>query len=373
MSKEKKPLPLVVRVLLGVVVAGVMLVAGFVLLSVLVMYWAFSTGAQVDTLGVVAEDSVAVVHLTDVADDPGVHAMVDQSLLALMVASQRVETGTVPPELEQLGRPGGPPMWPMSMMMRLYIPRDATLVFDADPSVDSGLTAGGAANPRSMVRLIRTMLEEVHAGEGADPRIREGDKVFIRLDPDGYVSFDGGTVFWGGLEQLRQLRARVGSDAKPVLVEDVRALRADWPLVGVTRQRDALADLLKLEATAQELAPAGDDISMEAVTFERAWFGVRVPDGDTVELHAVIEGASPAGTELLEHVLKAACEELTAELTPEAPAPVMQMTCTTGAEGADLVLDARVSNIQAALAASIEQSLREQNERQALERENNGL
>ena len=364
MSKENKPLPLVVRVLLGFVVAGVMLAAGFVLLTVLLTWWALSTGAQVDTLGVVAEDSVAVVHLTDVADDPGVRAMVDESLVAMLVASQRVETGTVPPELEQLGRPGGPQMWPMSTMMRLYIPRDATLVLDADPTVDSGLTAGGAVNPRSMVRFFRTMLENVESVDGPDPRVFEGDKVFIRLDPDGYVSFDEGTVFWGGLEQLRQLRERVESNAKPLLADDVLALRTDWPLVGVTRQRDGLADLLALDTTAQELAPAGDGIAMEEITFERAWFGVRVPDGDTVELHVAIEGLSPAGTELLEHVLTKSCEELTADT----PLPGMQVACTTAAEGQELLLDARWSNIQAALTAEMERSLREQKQRQAVER-----
>ena len=85
-----------------------------------------------------------------------------------------------------------------------------------------------------------------------------------------------------------------------------------------------------------------------------AWIGLQAEDRDTVVLRMVVEEVSPSGLDLLASAMQSRCETLTEELSGDDVVP----ECTLAQQGSGLVLEARWTQLQAALARAFERDLR---------------
>jgi len=348
-----------IKLLLGMLVLGMAACAAFVVLLCLAVAWILSTGSQIDTLHAIGEDTVSALHVRDATDDSGVRAMMHATTKTLITAAQAAED---PETSLPVGPLSGLASWPMWWMTGWYLPYELTLVTDPAPTTTSGLTTGGAANFRHLVRVVRIQFEYAaqYASSSAQPLEEEGRLFIPMTGSGGYLSFDEGTVFWGELEQLRQLRARTDAETQPVLARDIQELRTSWIAVAVTRETRGLDHILNLKDMAQERAPTSDVLPVEQIEFERAWVGARLLDANTAELRVAIEGVSPEGVDMLTQLLESHCDQQKAA----PPLSGMGVHCTTEVRGEDIVLNASWTHIQAAMATQIEAGLREQERRE---------
>lgn len=341
-------MPLWLKLLLGGVAAVTLLGVALCGLILLVSLWAMTSGPQHDTLGVIGERSVAVLHLGDATDDPGAQALLAQSLETFLVTAQKVEQGPQAPPPPPLGLDA------MSWAWGLYLPREATLVLERDPASSSGLSGAGAINPRAFVRAVRSALElQLGPPDAPSDVLRRGDHLYLptAANSSTYLSFAKGTLLWGELAPVERLHARLEAKARSQLADDVRALRSDWLVVGVTRELDGLRGPLRLQRAVNE---APEERSLDEVDFARAWIGLKVEDSDTVVLRMVVEEVSPGGLDLLAGAMQRRCETLTEELSDDDVVP----ECTLSQQGSELVLDARWTQLQASLARAFERDLR---------------
>ena len=358
MTTEKKPIPAFLKFLMMVSGTFLLVVIAVALMSAAAVGWAVLPGTQVDTRHAIGEDSVAVVHVTDLGDDPEVSALMGALFQGLLDASIKQDPSAqkIPALQKRLLEKQ------MTFFMRFTLPHQLTLVADPNPDDEGKPTVGMVANMRMGVRPVKQMVS-MDAEQSGRVVHEDNRDFFFQSNDDVYISFDGGTLVGSRLlSNARQLHRRIDARTDAPLARDVTELSEEWPVVAVTRDKSVLLATVPIPTAAEHVMDeqgTDDDTSENgkqtvSVTFARAWMGARISDADTAELRVAIEKPAQSAVEPLSAALDAFCKKLQSDMA----GGKVVFSCTHALVGDTLTLDARATNLRAAATASMEKDMR---------------
>lgn len=373
------------KVLLGCAIGcGVVAVLGFLAIGG-GFWWLVSPGEQVETGRVVGGESVGVIHVTGLDDDPGTRALLTRAVVEMQRASDRQRATEMPEQLrwiQEMGRAqsGG------ASGLEMWIPREVTVAIE--PGEDGEPAFVVALNLSMFPRLIRTMVRQIARTADAGGPLRESHRGYeMEVFPEGgALAFaDSTLLFASRAEALRRALDRLEDGAEPgpmaALLEAAGSDR--WDVHGALLDHDgslgdSLAEMLPRPArpaTAAEPAPgaleaperaagatvgvvesppaAGDDPPAPAV--ERATFGLDVVTADRIEAEIRLDCASEAGARAWLARLEEALRHLEAAHGRGALAAGIAGTV----EGARLRAEVELTGIDAWLERAIAESMAE--------------
>ncbi len=197
--------------------------------------WLFSTPEQAATDAIVGADSLAVVRLHELADDPGTQALLDKLLERLDEVNRQQQEENLPPSMRWLSDLQSQQR-STAKDMNPIIPREMTIVFERDPGDEDTPRFVVAANPRMMVRLFKTTLGLVGRlgdGEQISSEYR-GHEVYHFGGDEGALAFVRGTVLFSDSRAVLETAIdRLETPAAgPHLLGDGVVPEGDWDLEG---------------------------------------------------------------------------------------------------------------------------------------------
>ena len=169
--------------------------AALVLLAVLGVgfgsMWLFTPGEQVATDVIATDSSLGVVRLHELADDPGAQELLSRVLQRVDEAGRRQQREQLPESLRwisdlqtQQSNPAG---------VNMLIPKEMTIAYEASED-GSSIDFAVAANPRTMVRVFKTMLGLISRGESNKVRSDYRGHAGYVLEQEAHLAFVGSTV-----------------------------------------------------------------------------------------------------------------------------------------------------------------------------------
>jgi hypothetical protein len=398
--------PTGVKVLIGCAVVGALLGGGALALVLLAGWWIMTPGAQVDTRGIIGEDSIAAIGVRSVTSDPGARAWLDAVVPYFLQLSQQARAEDMPEDLQWLQALQQANTANTTEQLESWMPTDATLVLDRS---GDAVSAAFAVNPQAYVRVFKTLFamdpDDALANDG---RVHEySGREIYDLHGD-FMTFDGGTLIGAGtLEQARATLDRIDLAETPPLKGALIDLQGEWLVAGVTTDlaavaqylyaeedalaglpeeaRDAIPDAAELEAVegegegegegALEGAVAGDspegdpaaadegvddpadllaDLTPAEIThhldFQRGWLGAKMPSGDELHVHISLLSPDAEHARQREFLLPALCDYFRSEGAQLG----LVTSCDTGIAGSELTVDAWYSGLIAATRASMD-------------------
>ncbi|HCH66337.1 MAG: hypothetical protein CL927_07925 [Deltaproteobacteria bacterium] len=338
MVAETKRMPRGLKLLLFFSALMFLCVLVGTMLSLGGLAWALLPGPQTDTRYAIDEDTVAVVHLNDLGDDPEVRELVRvvfRSAIEVAQADKQNQPAVSDWQIDLT-------VAQMTLMTTAMMPEQATLVVDRHPAGDDRhwtLVANLPMGPR----VVDLYLSQEAKEEGRS--IHEDGHDFTLLEPSQkYISFHEGTAVWSShLAQSKQIHRRLDARAQSTLARQVTELAEQWSVVAVVHDAPLLMRLVGIDDASE---PLKESISMQ---FAQAEVGLRVNDADSAEMQVRIETSTTEGVEQLATSMDALCEALRANVAQTAV--VFSCTSTLGRD--DLTLNARYQNLQAVVATRL--------------------
>jgi hypothetical protein len=330
-------------VLLIVIVSGIAL-----------YYWASTPGPQMETEVILGVDSLGLVHVEGLKEDPGLRAMVGSLLVEIQeLRTRKLQLEQVPWVLKVLTS------WQRSIdpddiddSLR-DLPRDVTVSLEAVAGKQEPQLVA-AVNLSRFPRVLRLIFSL--SGFGSDGA-QIGDHPVYRLSSSGnMLAFVDSTVMWGqSLEVLRKVLNRdLATPGTGIneLLDAYRSRDSQWDIFGVILNRQgSLAWVLERWRPG---GPAGSAIRNELESqrsdIERISLGIDVVDEDSIEgevtLHYVSEAAAQGYFESAER----------AKLlpTPLRESDSLDIQQKVSRRGREILINLKASNIQAALIQKLE-------------------
>lgn len=328
------------RLLVGCAVGGGLLVlAGFAAFA-FGLYWLLGPGRQAPTAAVVGEQSAGVIHVGDLAADPGARALLGDFMARAQAA------------------PGGSPLpqWMRNLQaaqarqgISQWLPREATFSFE--PREDEALGMSAAVNLRGMVQPIRLAMSQALAREKGSTVSKHGRHELIGLAKSGTaVCFmDGTIVLAPDVERLAAAIDRL----EPAVEQGAPAEAPERALAGAWDVRGWLDGPLAERMLAGLLAGRGEGL---ATALELAdgpalppglrslRFGLDVRTSSDAEAALDLRFASEADASAAEQPLTAA---LQGRLAQE---PGLTAAVTPRLDGARLRLDVALQDLDEMIA-----------------------
>lgn len=321
------------KLLIGCAVGCGVLVVAAIVAGGLGMFWVFSPGEQIATDRIVGEGVTGVVKMHELADDPGVEALVTKALREFNEINRRQQEEALPEDLRWLARLQ---RQPSARDLRQFIPKEATLVFEPAP-VGEDAPFVVALNPRTMVRPFKALFALAsRADENEEIRTEHRGHTIYRFDEDdgGALAFVEGTVlFSNSRAALARAIDRV-EDGLAGSVDPGERLGRDipegtWDAVGVLGNDAGLvADLL------------GDREAVEASVEDEVRFGLDVVSADEIRLAAFVKG-SPKTRALLDARL--------GEWREQAADKGLELDARVADRGGELEVELRLTGIETAI------------------------
>lgn len=338
-AAPKKKLGGLEKVLIGCAVGCGVLIVGALVAGGLGFFWVYSPGEQIATDRIVGDGVAGVVKLSEVADDPGVQALLTKVLRTVNEVNRRQQEDTLPESMRWLARLQ---RQPSGRDLRNLIPKEATIVFEpAAAGEDAPFVV--AVNPRAMVRAFKAMLDLAsRADENEEIRAEHrGHRIYLmgKNDDDGALAFVAGTVLFSNSRAALE-RAIDRIEDGPATAADVgqrlgRDLpEGDWDAVGVLGNQGGLVSDLLGDREALE-APAGDELR----------FGIDVVSADEIRLTAVAAGSPD---------LRPLVEERLAEIERQAAEWGIAVESQVVDRGGELVTELRFTGIEAAIDRTVQ-------------------
>ncbi len=267
--------------------------------------WFFTPGKQIATDVIADDTSLGVVRLHELAEDPGTQELLTRLLERINEVDREQQRENLPPSLR----------WISDLQnqqadvsgLNMMIPKEMTIAFEpAENGSDPDFVV--AANPRVMVRMVKTMLSLVSRSEGgSEIRSDYRDHAAYALEDDAHIAFASSTVLFASsrraleraIDRVEASEAASGDPAAKVGVS-ARIPEGDWDIEGALSNEaglvTSLLDDLKSSDDPEDRAAMdalGDDLgdSLIAGAGEdlRLSFGFDVASADEVTGRVVLE------------------------------------------------------------------------------------
>ncbi|MCP4659685.1 MAG: hypothetical protein GY856_30145 [bacterium] len=348
-QKQKKRFGGGEKVLIGCAVGcGVLVVLG-ILAAAFGAHWFFSPGEQIATDAIAGDDSLAVVHMDELADDPGAQALLTKVLVGFDEVNRRQQQQDLPESMRWISNL--PRQSPSSKDLNMYIPKEVTVTLERpDDGDDPNFVV--AANLRAMVRPIKAGLALIGRGEG-DPDFHSqhrGHDVY-RMERNAFVGFVENTLlFSDAASAMEQAIDRIvaGGEAaapsQPLRVE-LSTPEGDWDAAGVLTNEDGLlAELLR------DLEPGMAPDEAEQLEFS---FGIDLVSADQATGRTLLECAD--NQQAIEWLME--LDQRSERLIEEAARHGLELDVDSRVQGRQVLSELRLTGIEAAIDEAIEELL----------------
>ncbi len=323
--------------------------AGLILLAVLAVafgsMWIMTPGTQVATDVIADDTSLAVIRLHELAEDPGTQKLLESVLERINEAGREQQREQLPPALR----------WISDMQARqantagvnMLIPKEMTISYEKAED-GSGLDFVAAANPRTMVRMFKSMFSLMSRGD--DSRNVRSDyrgHAAYRFEEEAHVAFVRSTVLFAnsrrGLERAidRIEAGKAGAGDASGGFDYSSVPPGDWDVEGAVGNETGLVDGLLAELT----RPGDEQSAGEGL---HLGFGFDVVSADEVTGRTVLECNDPQAAERWQAVL----EQRYAALRDDAARRGIEIEIETLREGNQVVTDLRLLGLEDLLAAA---------------------
>ncbi len=344
-QKQKKRLGGGEKVLIGCAVGcGVLVVIG-ILAAAGGAYWFFSPGEQVATDAIASDDSLAVVRMDELADDPGAQALLTKILVDFDEANRKQQQEDLPESMRWISNL--PRQSPSSRDLNMYIPKEVTVTLERSEVGDSPNFVV-AANLRTMVRPIKAFLALAGRGEN-DPHFHSqhrGHDVY-RMEHNAVVGFVENTLLFSDADSaMEQAIDRIvdgGGAAAPVQPRRVKLAtpEGDWDASGfLTNEDGLLAGLLR------DLEPEMAPDAAEPLEFS---FGIDLVSADEATGRTVLECADTQ--QALEWLME--LDQRSEHLIEEAARHGLELDVDSRIQGRQVLSELRLTGIEAAIDEAI--------------------
>ncbi len=299
--------------------------------------WFFTPGEQVATDAIVDDSSLGVVRLHELAEDPGTQQLLARVLERINEAGREQQREELPPSLRWIS--DFQAQQSDTAGVNMLIPKEMTIAYE-EAEDGSGVDFVVAANPRTMVRMFKTMLSLISRGdESGEVRSDYRGHSAYTLEEGAHLAFVRSTLLFASSRRaLERAIDRVAGDSAAdgaTATADVASapeLQAwippgDWDVEGALGNEAGLVDGLL-----EDLEPPGDEASEDLGSRGggedlRLGFGFDVVSADEITGRVVLECGDRQAAERW----RAAIERRYQELLDEA-----------SERGLELSLEARV-------------------------------
>ncbi len=275
--------------------------AGLILVAVLGVafgtVWFFTPGEQVATEVIVDEASLGAVRLNELAEDPGTQELLTRVLQHIDQAGREQQREQLPPALRWLS--DFQAQQSNTAGINMLIPKEMTVAFE-EAEDGAGVDFVVAANPRTMVRMFKTMIGFASRGDqSGNVRSDYRGHAAYALEDGAHLAFVRSTLMFASSRRaLERAIDRIARD--PIETGDTAATdagtspastsipRGEWDVEGALGNRQGLVDGLLAELLASGDAsqpgdppPSGEDLQLG--------FGLDVVSGDEIAGQAQLE------------------------------------------------------------------------------------
>ena len=320
--------------------------------------WFFTPGQQVTTDVIAGEDSLGVVRLYELAEDPGTQALISGVLERIDAAGREHQREQLPPSLRWISDMQAQQSNAASLNM--LIPKEMTIVYEESED-GSDVDFVAAANPRTMVRFFKTMIGWISRSEDGKARADYAGHEAYVMDPNAHLAFVESTVLFASsrhaLERaIDRIETGTEAGAPPSFELAATIPDGDWDVEGVADNQTGLIESLLLDV-------APDDETAEAPSVLaggdlRLGFGFDVVSAGEVVGRTVLECDDRQATERWRQIL----EERFQDLREEAAERGLEMEAITRADGRRVITELRLLGLEQALAEAFIGPLPEEDE-----------
>jgi hypothetical protein len=323
----------------AVLLIGILAVVGL-------YYWAVTPGTQVATDFILGADSLALMHVEGLQDDPGLSSMVMMLITELQTMQRARAQDTDIPWFVKMWMNRQREVGQKDVEKALRdVPRDMTVTVESVPEQEEPRFVG-AVNLSRFPRMLQTAFWITSLFE--ETEVVDGFRL-LSLDEGkaGVVTFIEQTLLWGqdsdALSHVLGRRTAALDDPSAHILRAYNSRDNRWDLYGVVENREEVLTWL----ISQWLKRDGNaEVDLDALNKELsgvvgAHFGVDVVDRDSIEGRLEVEctGESEA-TRYLEF-LQSGVEEFLAEQD----AADLEVTTAVEQDQNVLVVDLTISNI----------------------------
>ena len=327
--------------------------------------WFFTPGEQIITDVIANDASLGVIRLHELADDPGTQELLGRVLDRIGEAGREQQREQLPPSLR----------WISDMQaqqsntagLNMMIPKEMTIAFEQaedGSSVDTVV----AANPRSMVRMFKTMIGLISRGDTTDGMHSDyrGYAAYT-LEDEAHLAFvDSTVVFATSRRALQRAIDRVydgnrvvdnrvdTNEADTPILSSFDAAAAiplgDWDIEGVIHNEAGLVDgLLAALAESPDEAAGDADTGDSEVEGLQLGFGFDVVSAAEVTGHTILVCGDRHAADRWRSML----EQRYQELRNEASESGLELEIETRTEGDRVVSELRLLGLEDLIAGAL--------------------
>ncbi len=334
--------------------------AGLILVVVLGIafgsMWVMTPGAQVATDVIADDSSLGVIRLHELAEDPGTQELLSRVLERINEAGREQQREQLPPSLRWISDLQA--QQSNAAGLNMLIPKEMTIAYEQAED-GSGIDFVAGANPRTMVRMFKTMFSLMSRGDDSQHMRRDyrGHAAY-RFEDQAHLAFVRSTVLFANsrraLERaIDRIEAGESGDGDGAGDSaggfDYSAIPGgDWDVEG------ALGNETGLVGGLLEPAQSGDEQSDgggESIAGEdlRLGFGFDVVSADEVTGRTVLECDDRRAAQHWRAVL----EQRYAALRDDAARRGLELEIETLSEGERVVTDIRLLGLDDLLATAL--------------------
>ncbi len=296
--------------------------------------WFFTPGEQMATEVIADDGSLGVVRLHELAEDPGTQQLLTRVLERINEAGREQQREQLPPSLRWISDFQG--QQSDTAGVNMLIPKEMTIAYE-EAEDGSGVDFVAAANPRTMVRMVKTMFSLVSRGDDAGQmRSDYRGHAAYELEEGAHLAFVRSTVLYASsrraleraIDRLAKDRIEAGGAAAAGTATgfDFSASipPGEWDVEGGIGNETGLLDGLLEDL----MAPAGAEATLAGEDL-RLGFGLDVVSADELTGQTVLDCAD---RQAAEHWL-AVLEERGTELRESAAERGLELELETRVEG----------------------------------------
>ncbi len=349
--------------------------AGLILVAVLGVafgsMWVMTPGAQVATDVIADDTSLGVIRLHELADDPGTQELLTRVLERINEAGSEQQREQLPPSLRWISDLQA--QQANTSGFNMLIPKEMTIAYE-EAEDGSGIDFVAAANPRTMVRVFKTMLSLINRGnENRNVRSDYRGHAAYRFEDEAHLAFVRSTVLFASsrraLERAIDRFEAGGDGAGDGNAGDGDASGGnagdgdysaaipdgDWDIEGAVGNETGLVDSLLVKLAESDNRDSGGgptdgrhDGGEQPVASEalRLGFGLDVVSADQVSGRTVLECGNRRAAEHWRTVL----EQRYQALRDDAARRGLDLELEARTEGDRLVAELRLLGIEDLLA-----------------------
>ncbi len=328
--------------------------AALILLAVLGVafgsMWFLTPGEQLATDVVAGDDSLGVIRLHELADDPGTQQLLSGIIRRINEAGREQQREELPPSLRWISDMQNAQADPSGINM--MIPKEMTIAYEQAEDGES-VDYVVAANPRTMVRMFKTMFGLISRGEeSADMRSDYRGHAVYKLEETAHLAFVRSTVLFASSRRAMERaidRVEAGDAGSGAGSGDLQASvpAGEWDVEGALGNEMGLVEnlLLDLAPPADPEAAGGDELPIAGGDLTLG-FGLDVVSGDEVTGRAVLECSDRESAERW----RAALERRYRTVRDRAAARGLGIELTPRVDGARVVTELRLSGVEEVVA-----------------------